>query len=178
MKKCFVYCVLMFAAVRCSSLKMFPMKSFSAIISPLGAHSRWRQTVQMQGSCPSDPAYRSKQEICHFMAPLKSVYLIPHHHTPGTGSMRKYDFGLSSNKPIRQSPGVLEPGWVWGQPEGKDYTVSVFVITPQTRPLRQTAVVQAVWLKTSQLHVSRQWVRYNLWGHNRCFTNQHLEELL
>lgn len=64
-----------------------------------------------------------------------------------------------------------------GNQKGQDYTVSVFVITLQTRPLRQTAVVQALWLKTSQLHVSRQWAGYNLWGHNRCFTNQHLEEL-
>lgn len=31
--------------------------------------------------------------------------------------MGEDDFGLSSNKPIRQSPGVLEPGRVWSRKE-------------------------------------------------------------
>ena len=35
--------------------------------------------------------------------------------SPGAGPMGQDDFGLSSNKPIRQSPGVLEPGRVWSK---------------------------------------------------------------
>lgn len=48
-----------------------------------------------------------------------SISIPSYHLPPGAGPMGKDDFGLSSNKPIRESPGVLEPGRVWGRTRGK-----------------------------------------------------------